>query len=201
MTEVSEDAGSGLIRVEVTHTNKEVARDLAATLVTSLENYEKSLVTAGIRKRLETADKELTAAEDEAEQKQEALARLIALRGSEAQDPVARLDLDAARAGWEHARNFALDTRTRIAAHQRELGNPGAWVVIHTPPVISSTPVEPEKSWTYLILSAIGTGIAFTLAIPYLLELAFPRVHRRGRNGEEPWTDEPGEPDLARVPA
>lgn len=198
LTETSVDAESGLIRVEVTHTNKEVARDLATTLVTSLEDYEKSLVTAGIRKRLELAERELTAAEDEAEQKQEALARLIALRGNEAHDPVARLDLDAARVGWEHARTFALDTRTRVAAHQRELANPGTWVVMHTPPTISATPVEPEKSWTYFILSAIGTGLAFTLVAPYLLELAFPRVYQPGRKGVEPWTDETGEPELTR---
>jgi hypothetical protein len=201
LTEASVDAENGLIRVEVTHTDKQLARDLAATLVTSLEDYEKSLVTAGIRKRLELAETELTASEDETEEKQEVLARLIALRGNDTQDPVARLDLDAARVGWEHARISSLDARSRIAALQRELANPGKWVAVHTPPVIPSTPVEPEKSWTYFILSAIGTGLAFTLAVPYLLELAFPRVYRRGRNGEEPWTDEPGEPELARLPA
>ncbi|RYD20717.1 MAG: hypothetical protein EOP88_13990 [Verrucomicrobiaceae bacterium] len=201
LTETSVDAASGLIRVEVTHTDKEIARDLAATLVSSLDDYEKSLVTAGIRKRLELAENELTAAEDEAEQKQEALARLIALRGNDTQDPVARLDLDAARVSWEHARTSALDAGSRIAAHQRELANPGKWVVMHTPPVISSKAVTPEKSWTYFILSAIGTGLAFALVIPYLLELAFPRVYRPGRKGQEPWTDEIEAAELARQPA
>lgn len=201
LTDASVDAESGLIRVEVTHTNKEIARDLAATLVSSLEDYEKSLVTSGIRKRMELAESELTAAEDESEERQEALARLIALRGSDTQDPVARLDLDAARVGWEHARTSALDARTRIAAHKRELANPGTWVVMHTPPVISPSSVEPEQSWTYFILSSIGTGLAFTLVVPYLLELAFPQVYQRRWNGEEPWTDDIVEPALTRQPA
>lgn len=198
LTKTSVDSESGLFRVQVTHTSKETARDLAAALVTSLENYEISLVAGEIRKRLGLAEGELIAAEDEAEQKQEALARLIALRGDETHDPVSRLDIDAARVGWEHARTYALDVRTRIAALQRELANLGRWVVVHTSPVIPTTAVTPEKSWAYFIFSSIGTGLAFTLIAPYLLELAFPRVYRRGRKKEHPWTDETPEPEMTR---
>lgn len=195
------DSESGMIRLHVTNTSKEVARDLAAALVTSLENYEKSLVTAGIRQRLEFANSALTVAEDDAEEKQQALARLISLRGDQTGDPVSQLDLDAARAEWEHARRMVLDGRTLIAADRRKLANPGKWVVLHTQPVISQGTLKPQKSWAYHILVALGTGLAFTLLAPYLLELAFPRVYRSRMKGEEPWSDETLDPGMTRQPA
>jgi hypothetical protein len=184
-TKITVDEETGMIRLQVTNTNKEVARDVAGALAASLDAYEKSLATDRIRQRLELAEIEENATGDEAEEKQKLLARLISLRGADKGDPLSQLDLDAARGEWEHAQRQLLDVRTRISAEKRELANPGKWVAVHTQPVISNNAVKPDESWQTVILRALGAGLVFSLCAPYLLELAFPRVYKpRTKEGD-----------------
>lgn len=197
------DARTGMIELRVTHTRKEIARDLAAELPKALETYEQSLAIAAINLRLEAAEKSVTEAGDEAATKRQALVRLISVRGAEAADPVSRLDLDAARADWDHAYRRVLDGRTQAADARRELAAPGNWVVIHSQPVISQSPVDkkPDKSLGAVILQALGAGLAFSLLAPYLLELAFPRRSRPVSPGKDAWSEAADDSELVGLPA
>ncbi|MES2921971.1 MAG: hypothetical protein V4819_10505 [Verrucomicrobiota bacterium] len=196
------DSGTGMIELTVENLQGEIARDLAAELPKSLDDYEKSLATAEIKVRLEGAEESVTEGEDEADAKRQDLARLISVRG-QAVDPVSQLDLDAARGDWDHAYQRVLESRAKVADARRELSAPGKWVVIHSPPTISNEPVirKSGDSMGEIIGESLGAGLAFALLAPYLLELAFPRRRALGSARKGPWLEAADSADFSGEPA
>lgn len=178
--ETSVDAASGMVELKVTDTGKEIARDLADDLAKSLEAYEIKLAKHTLQARLDALENSVDEAGDEAEILRQNLVRLISIRGEDSGDTIAKLDLDAARHHWENAQNRVLDGQARIQEARLELTNPGKWVVVHSSPVISQSPVgkKGDESLGIVILKALGIGLGYALVIPYLLELAFPRRSR-----------------------
>lgn len=199
-TAVTAGESSGMIEVSVTDVRKELARDMAVEMVKSLETYEKSLFTAATQNQMENLVKSVFAAEDDAEEKQQALVRLMRLRSESAADPVSQLDVDAARNEWNHASSLVLDGRNRLAAVKMKLADPGKWTVVHTPAEVASTSVAQDDSLAMVLYRSLGIGLAFALAIPYLLELAFPRRMKiRGRSVGAA-VEISGDPDVESVP-
>lgn len=190
--ETTADPAASTISLTVTNTNSELARDLAAALPKALEDYENSLAAAALDRRIEAAAIAANSMEDYAVAKREELVQLINLRGPAPAAEISRLDVDEAKAGWEHADRAVLDERARIAADRRKLAHPERVVVVYTQPMRSYTP-EPRKagkSLTAVFLRAIGAGLAVALALPYLLELAFPRRRRPPPLRPAPWENE-----------
>ncbi len=191
------DPLSGMIELSVSNTQKDLARDLAEKLPKALDAYETTLSTQDINLRLRAAEQSVTDAEDEAEMKRQTLAKFLAVRGDPPADPVAKLGVDAARLDWENAHRRVLEGRARVGEIKHELVNPGKWVVVHSQPVISDNSVAGESDETMgsVILESLGTGLAFALLVPYLLELAFPRRFRRSPAVAEKWAEFPGVPE------
>jgi len=205
LIDASVDPDSGMITIQVTNPQKELARDIAAELPKALDAYERSLAAGAISVRLEVAEKAMTDAEDETAAKRQALMRLISLRGDSPADPLARIDVDAARTEWEHAHHQVLENRQRIADANRERNNLGKWVEIHSTPAISNTPVgkAADESLGGMILQALGVGLGFSLLAPYLLEFAFPRRSRRRVPVKQrtEWSEPCDEPAASGTPA
>ena len=172
---------TGMIELEVILSKGELSRDVAAGLVTALERYETSLAQEAIRNGIGEAEREVAAAEDRAAGSHRNLVRLISVRGEVSGDPVSQLDVDAARATWIHDNQSVLDARSGVDRLNLELGTSRKWLAIHTAPRISETAVGPksEDSHGLVTLRAFAVGLVGALAIPYLLELAFPRRRRR----------------------
>lgn len=175
------DPVSGMFKVTVTLTLKEMARDLAASLPGSLEEYEIELASQETSVRLDAAEKFLKGFEEDTDDRQQILSKIIATRGEQAADSIGRLDVDAARSDWEYSHERLLEARSRVMEIKRELEYPRKWVTIHSQPQISQNAIDDkgEELFGVLVLRALGTGLAFALAVPYLLELAFPRRHSR----------------------
>lgn len=190
------DETTGLIELKVTHTQKDLARDLAAELPMALERYEKSVATAAIQRRIDAIKQSLNELEEEVSEKRQALRRLIEVRGTHAPDTIPQLDLDAARGAWEYAQHRAFDRQAQLADAQRELSDLGHWVAIHTQPQIAQSPVGKkfDESLGALILQGIVVGLAVALLLPYLLELAIPHRRRPPAIGGEEWTVHGEEP-------
>ena len=199
-TEVRTTPATRMMQVEVVLTPAELSRDVASAFPKALEDYEKSLAIAGIGTRLDAAKLELAAAEVRVASAQKSLARLVSVRGEETGDPVSQLDVDAARAAWNHANQQRLESQTFVDSLVRERSSLGTWTVAHTTPQVanSSTGPKSEDTLGMVILKSLGIGLGCALAIPYLLELAFPRCHRRTTYAEPVWqnaeTDLSGEP-------
>ncbi len=200
VTEVSMTPATRMIQLDVVLTPAELSRDVAAAFPKALEDYEKSLAIAGIKTRLHSAQNEVAAAEDRVAAAQKTLVRLVSVRGEETGDPVSQLDVDAARAAWTHANEQLLGSQALVDSLAREHFSLGSWTVVHTIPQISNSSVGPKSEDTLgmVILRSIGIGLGCALAIPYLLELAFPRRHRRSATAAPGWenaqTDLSGEP-------
>lgn len=191
---------SGLIEITVTSVKKETAKDLAQMLVKSLERYERSLADAAVDARIETGERLLVETGDEMVAKRQELSRLISMRGEKAADPLAQLDLDAARRDWDHAHQQVLDLRTRIAEMKRERANPVKWAVVHTQPELSQTPLKKDQSLEGAALNALVSGLVVAFAAPYFLELILPR-RRRSAPEKDKWLDAPDGEELAAIPA
>ncbi len=174
------DPATGMIKLRVELVEKDIARDLAAEIPQALDAYERSLAAVEIGVRLEAALDAVARGEDEASAKRQDLARMISVRGDQAADPVSQLDLDAARGEWERANRRVLDHRERADDARRELSALGRTVVIHSQPSISENPTGRNSGETMLeiIARSLGIGLAYALAVPYLLELAFPGRRR-----------------------
>lgn len=181
------DPASGLIEVKVTHTRKEVARDFAAALPKALNAYESHLAEVEIINRMNQARMTFEEAEDDAEAKRKALAKLIYVRGEAPEEPAARLDVDAARADVESADKLVAASEAAWQETKKINRERRTWVEVITAPRISESPVVTDKDETLgaVILRSLGTGLGCALAVPYLLELLFPRV-RRPKKPEHP---------------
>ena len=199
-TEVTPTPATRMIQVDVVLTSAELSRDVAAAFPKALEDYENSLAIAGIKTRLHSAQNEVAAAEDRAASAQKALARLISVRGEETGDPVSLLDVEAARAAWTHSNEQLLGSQALVDSLKLELSSPGIWTVVHTVPQISNSSVGPKSEDTLgmVVLRSIGIGLGCALAIPYLLEIAFPRRHRKSASAAPNW--ENAEIDLTGEP-
>ncbi len=186
--ETSLDAASGWIKLEATYSKSDLARDIAAELTKALESYESSLATRATETRINALETAVTDARDESDAKQQFLTRLISVRGYAPVDPIASLDVDAARHDWQNARARVLDAEAVLAEARLELANPGRWVEIHSVPQISDKAVgrDSDDSLGSVTLKALGAGLAFALLTPYLLELAFPR-RLRGKAASGEW--------------
>ena len=140
-------------------------------------------------------------AEDQAEETRKEFSSLVRARGGDELNLLSRLDVDDARSALENARQRVWDLKNRCEEVARESENPGKWVAIHSPPVISQTALKPEESLGDVILQALGTGLAFALLIPYLFELAFPRRLIRLKSVQvEEWLEAAAEPTMAGLP-
>lgn len=190
-TEVTLTPATRMMQVDVVLTPADLSRDVAAAFPKALEDYEKSLAIAGIKMRLQNAQNEVAATEDRVASAQKSLALLVSVRGEETGDPVSQLDVDAARAAWTHANEQLFESQGLVDTLAREHFSPGIWTVTHTIPQISHSSVGPKSEDTLglVILRSLGIGLGCALAIPYLLELAFPRRHRKSAV-EPTWQDE-----------
>lgn len=177
------DPASGMIEVKVTHTFKEVARDLAAGLPKALDDYEAGIAERELNDRRTLLRQSLIEAEDEAEFKGKFLSKLISVRGETPADPAARVDLDAARADWENVRKRVLENEMKERTLAESSKERRKWVEVISEPQISDSPVEAEGDETMaaVILRSLGTGLGLALVVPYLLELLFPRVRKTGK--------------------
>lgn len=179
-TETKVDPASGQIEVVVAHAQKELARDIAAELPKALDRYEATLERNAINRRLEATKRAVVAAEDEAAEKRKAFSLLISVRGEQPVEPLAKLDMDAARIDWEQSHRHAADLRTQVSEVGLELERVGKFATVHTEPIISQYPAgkNAEDSLGEVSLEALGYGLLFALLVPYLFELACP-FHRR----------------------
>jgi hypothetical protein len=175
------EPASGTIEVKVTHTRKEIARDLADGLPKALDAYEAQLAEQELKNRMTAVLQSLIEIEDETEAKGQFLSKLISVRGEALADPAARVDIDAARADWENARERVLEAEGEKRALAETSKVRHTWVEVITAAQISDTPVVTDKDETMgvVIFRSLGTGLGLALAVPYLLELLFPRVRRK----------------------
>ena len=175
------DPASGTIEVKVTHTRKEIARDLAAGLPKALDAYESQLAEQELKNRWTAVQQSLIEIEDEAEAKGQFLSKLISVRGETPADPAARVDIDAARADWENARKQVLEAEGKKQALAESSKVRRTWVEVITAAQISDSPVVTDKDETMgaVILRSLAVGLGCALAVPYLLELLFPRVRSK----------------------
>jgi hypothetical protein len=183
ITEIKVDSKSGLIEVKVAHTDKEDARNIAVNTVTSLGQYESQFTAAALNSRIEELQKSATQLRDEAEVKKRILATLISVRGDVLADPVAQLDIAAARSEWESTLARAFELKNQGDQMNRELSSPRKWVEVYTEPEIAQMPAEKkaDESLGMLIVRVLLIGLATALALPYLLELICPRRLRENR--------------------
>ncbi len=190
--EISVEPTTGMIELVVTNTQKEVARDLAAELPESLEHYESTLASRAIDARLKALGTFVREAEDHQESMREILVKTIRANGEPPVNALAGLNVDAARRDWESAQNERLAGEARYKDISFEMENPKKWVAVHSNPRISQTPVGkmPDESLGWVIVQALGAGLACALVIPYFLELAFPRRSRPLPPAKESWADE-----------
>jgi hypothetical protein len=179
-TETKVDPSTGQVEVVVTHTQKELARDIAAELPKALDRYESALALNAISRRLEAAKRAVVSAEDEAAVKRKAFAQLISVRGEQPVEPLSKLDLDASRIDWEQAQRHAADMRTLVAEIGLELESVGKFATVHSDPIIPMSPTgkKSEDPIGEVTLEALGYGLLFALLVPYLFELVYP-FHRR----------------------
>ncbi|MES2476045.1 MAG: hypothetical protein V4640_09705 [Verrucomicrobiota bacterium] len=189
------------MQVEVVMTPAELSRDVAAEFPKALDAYEISLAEKAIHQRIAHAERDVISAEDSAAMAEKDLARLVSLRGEANGDALAQLDVDTARAAWSHANTQLLEARSLVENLNRELASPGTWVALHSIPQIASTAVGPETEDTlgWVVLRSFGIGLVCALAIPYLLELAFPRRHRKSAAATPTWQD--AESDITAEPS
>ena len=175
------DPASGTIEVKVTYTRKEIARDLAAGLPKALDAYESQLAEQELKNRWTGVQQSLIEIEDEAEAKGQFLSKLISVRGETPADPAARVDIDAARADWENARKQVLEAEGKKQALAESSKVRRTWVEVITAAQISDSPVVTDKDETMgaVILRSLAVGLGCALAVPYLLELLFPRVRSK----------------------
>ncbi|MES2440885.1 MAG: hypothetical protein V4584_17600 [Verrucomicrobiota bacterium] len=197
--QIKVDEATGMIELKVTNSQKEVARNLAAQLPLSLEAYERAAAVKETDARLESYSIWTRDAEDQAEETRKEFARLVRARGGEDLNPISRMDVDDARSALENARGRIWEMKNRHDELARESEIPKKWVVIHSPPVISQTALKSDDSLGNVILQSLGTGLAFALLIPYLLELAFPRRIRSKASAGEEWS-EAAEPEMTGLP-
>jgi len=157
-----------------------------------LDDYEKSLYVGNLKKKIEGLENSLGSSRETAEEKREMLVRLISARKDLADDPVSQLDIAEARMDWESAFRLSLDDREGLKKAQDELSQPPRWIRTHTDPTIRDKPVGKASGQTLpgVLLSALGSGLAFSQAVPYLMELAFPRgLRRKPMGNKEAWLD------------
>lgn len=192
-TELKTDSRTGLIELKATHTNREDARNIAASIPASLNEYERKVAAANLTSRIEEAQMSATQVRDEAEIEKQALARLIQVRADVIADPVAQLDIDAARQTREGTLSRAIEYEQQIRQLKQELSNPRDWVEVYTDPVIAQSPVgkKADESLGALIVRVLLIGLATALALPYLLELVCPRRSRGKKADRTPEFDHP----------
>ena len=184
-----EPPGSKVLQLQVTALHPDTARDLARALVQSLESHEKQLATAAAEIRIQSAERAIGDAEDEAEKKRLHLERLVSVRGVAPADVSSRLDLGRARADWEEALQNIRHHEDEIARERMKLES-ARWSAVHSSARAMRDPDTPgtADSMTRLILRALGIGLGFALLAPYLLELAFPRG-RKTRQPQVIWSE------------
>lgn len=171
---------SGLIEVTVTHTEKEVARDVAAELPKALTRYENRLATNGIESRLQALRRAVRNDEDRAEERRKSYLQLIAVRGEQPTDPASKLDVSASRIEWEEGCRRVMVEKGRIADLELEAASLGKSFTVHADPIISGSRAgtKTEDSFAEITWRSLGSGLLFALLAPYLFEFACPFYRR-----------------------
>lgn len=171
------DPVSRLIEIKVTHTDKEDARNIASETVSALRSYEKQGMTTSLSSQIEDSERSATQSRDEAEIKKETLAKLIKVRADVLSDPVAQLDIDAARSDWESSLARTFELQNQINRLNQELASPRDWIEVHSEAEIPSSPIgkKADESLGTLIVRSLLIGLGCALTLPYLLELCIPR--------------------------
>lgn len=179
-TKIKVDPEIGLIEIKATHTDREEARNIADAMVAALENHEESVARAALSSRIEEAHISATRTRDKAELEKQLLARLISVRTDSLADPIAQLDIDAARKAWERTLAQASEIESQTARMTDELSLSRKWIEVHTKPKIAQNPAEKnsDESLGALIVRVLLIGLFTALALPYLLELIYPRRSR-----------------------
>jgi hypothetical protein len=174
---VSAEQGTGLIRLRTTALNRELARDLAAALPDALDAYEKSRAATELENRAAVESQLAREAEDIAAEKRKELTQWLRVHGDAPIQPIDRLDLDELRGDWEHAVQRVREANDRRSSIDNELAAWKSVIAVHTQPMISHTPLGKGSANPLgrVVLEALVSGLVFALAVPYLLELAFPR--------------------------
>jgi hypothetical protein len=192
MVEISVEPATRMIELVVTNRQKEFARDLAAGLPEALEDYEADLVRRAVDSRIVALEQVVRDAGDEEQRKHQLLVKTLSITGDPPVDALAGLSVAAARREWESAQTQRLEAEQRHKQAVFERENPGPWIVIHSPALISPTPIgrKADESLGWVIVQALGAGLAFALMVPYLLELAFPRRVRPRLPAKQAWTGE-----------
>jgi len=181
------DPGTGFIELTADHPQQQFSRDLAAELPKALDSYEKSTAVAELTARIEAEGRLAHDAGDIAAEKRAELLKWFIVHPGEAKDPSAQLAIDELRGNWQNAVGRAHESNNRLADSEIELSARKSLIQIRSQPEISSGPLSKETgdSLGAVILEALASGLAFALAAPYLLELAFPRRRRTPPTLEE----------------
>jgi hypothetical protein len=182
---VYQKEGTGMIGLDVTHRSKELAKDVAMELPSQLMAYLLENVERGMAEKVVEWDGLIRAAGDVAEEKAVVLANLERVHGANPPGAESAMVERARRASiladGEVERLMAMKTSALmegIGAKPR--------LLLHTLPMVSQTPVNPKMKGALneLALSALIAGLICALALPYLMELAFPPKLGRGRKEE-----------------
>ncbi len=180
---------TGMVRLEVTHRNKEIAKEVAAELPPQLMAYLLENVESVKVGKIRDWDSLILEARDEAEDRAVVLAKLERVHGSEPGG--------AERAKVERARRASIlsdgEVERLSAMKFSALAagiNEKPHLLIHTAPKISQTPVNPKMKGELneLAVTSLIAGLICALSLPYLMELAFPPRIGRVRK-EEPVID------------
>jgi hypothetical protein len=174
---VSAEPGTGLITLRTTALNRELARDLAVALPEALDSYEKSRAATELENRAAVESQLAREAEDIAVEKRKELTQWLRVHGDAAIQAIDQLDLDELRGDWEHAVQRVREANDRRSSIDNELAAWKSVIAVHTQPMISQNPVGKGSANPLgrVVLEALVSGLVFALAVPYLLEFAFPR--------------------------
>jgi hypothetical protein len=165
-----------LLDISVILAEKDLARDIAAALPQSLASFEKAKAAEVDADKLAKLDQLIRSASDVAAEKTVAVTKIEKFHSVQAPDESAVRELERARRASlvADAEVERLQVLRADAASGSIGGEPR--LIVHSAPVISQNPVNPNVSpeLNALALQALLGGLLTALLLPYLLELAFP---------------------------
>ncbi|MEO5712580.1 MAG: hypothetical protein ABIT37_03755 [Luteolibacter sp.] len=167
---------TNLIQISVALAQKELARDVAASIPQSLAGFEGDRVREEHTAKLAGLDQLIQDARDTSAENAVAVTRIEKIHGDALPETPAFRELERARRASLVADSEVERLRVLRAATATGLIGTAPRLIVHSEPVISQSPSNPKigPELNELLLQALAAGLTAALLLPYLCELAFP---------------------------
>lgn len=168
-------AGTDLISVRVRHTDKELARDIAAEVPIALKNYLDDLRNRDLVPALAELDKAVKAQEDKVEERRKVLAASV--RGFLTDVDSEKLFKDLSKL-YQQENEELQAMRSKQIKETLRMKMPNDSVVIHEDPQISHIQVSPNMTLNLLLGMGLGLLISPLLAFAVTIANGSPQIDR-----------------------